>query len=230
MKDRATMARCNTLMGILGLALWAWLFGFTASATALSIRGTYTDIVGGSLGTTGPIPESATGLGGPLGSIGGFPNVTTLENIFWSTALGTGVTAHGSRTRADNATRSTLNSSSKFFAQGQVGDFTTYVVTQWAGAFSSTAPVVFSLSGHDHALLFIDGKLGRDDGGVKAIGAPIATAAAFTGEHGLDLFVADAHARQSGPEPARLLLFGATLVGLGAVVRRRMRGAPTPSV
>jgi hypothetical protein len=77
---------------------------------------------------------------------------------------------------------------------------------------------------------FIDGKFGLDDGGVKATGAPGGTAAALSGKHGLDLFFADANVRQSGFEAARLLLFGATLVGLGAVVRRRMRGDATPKV
>ena len=231
MKDCVTMERRNTLIGLLGLALSAWFFGLTASpATALSITGNYTDLAGGSFGTTGPIPRLVTGRGGPLGSslVGGFLNATTLGNIFWTTALGTGVTVDASGTRADNATRPTLNSSS--FAPGQVGDFTKYLATHWAVAFSDTAPVTFSLSGDDHAFLFIDGKLGLDDGRVKSIGARVATAAAFTGKRGLDLFFADANVRRSGPEPARLLLFGATLVGLGVVVRRRMRGAATPNV
>lgn len=233
MKDRATMEGRNTLMGLLGVALSAWLFGFTASpAMALSITGTYTDILSGSLGTTGPITGLVTGLGSSRGSsLGSGPNVTTLGDNFWSTTLGTGITADGFGTRADNATGVTLNSSSNFFAQDQVGDFSKYRVTHWAAAFSTnTAPVIFSLSGDDHAFLFIDGKRGLDDGGVEAIGAPVATAFALAGKHRLDLFFADAHVRQSGPEPARLLLFGATLVGLGAIVRRRMRAAATPSV
>lgn len=68
-------------------------------------------------------------------------------------------------------------------------------------------------------------KVGLDDGRIKAIGAPVGTAVALRGTHRLDLFFGDAQIHQSGAEPAWLLLFGAMLVGLGVVVRRRMRGA-----
>jgi len=42
-------------------------------------------------------------------------------------------------------------------------------------------------------------------------------------------FFADVHAPQSGPEPARLLVFGVALVGLAALLRRQMRGAANPT-
>lgn len=199
---------------------------------ALSITGTYSNIGSGSLGTTGPITGLVTGLGEPLGSslVGGVSNVTTLRSNFWSTTLGTGVTAGGFGTRADNASSLTPHSSSNVFAQGQVGDSTRYLDTHWAAAFSNAAPRMFLLSGDEQAFLFFDGELLLDDGGLKAPGAPVATAFALTRKHGLDLFFADVHVRQSGPEPARLLVFGVALVGLGALVRRRMRGAATPNV
>ena len=150
---------------------------------ALSITGTYSNIVSGSLGTTGPITGLVTGLGEPRGSslVGGLSNAR-------------------------------------------------YLATHWAAAFSNAAPRMFLLSGDEQAFLFFDGELLLDDGGRKAPGAPVATAFALTRKHGLDLFFADVHVRQSGPEPARLLVFGVALVGLGALVRRRMHGAATPNV
>ena len=184
-----------------------------------------------SLGTTGPLVGLMTGQGGPLGSslAGEFPNVTTLGHYFWPATLGTRVIANGFGTTADNATRLTLNVWSHLFAQGQVGDSTRYLATHWAAAFSNAAPRTFLPSGDDHAFLFGDGTLVLDDGGVKAIGAPVAIAFALTGKHGLDLFFADVHVRQSGPAPTKLLLFGAALVALGAVVRRRIPGAAKPN-
>ena len=173
MKDHATMEGRNILMGFLGLALSAFLFGFTASpAVALSITSTYTEVVSGSLGAPSPTGFVAGRLGGSLGLslVGGFPKVTALGNSFWLTTPGTDVAADGSR------------------------------------------------------------KLGFDDGGIKAIGAPVGTAVALRGTHRLDLVFADAQIHQSRLEPAWLLLFGAMLVGLGLVVRHRMHGAAKHNV
>ena len=172
MKDHATMEGRSILIRLLGLALSALLFGFTASpAMALSITSTYTEVVSASLGTPSPFMEAGR-LGGQVGSslVAGFPKATVLGNSFWPTTPAMYVTADGSR------------------------------------------------------------KLEFDDGGIKAIGAPVGTAVALTGTHRLDVFFADAQVHQPGPEPARLLLFGAALVALGLVVRRRMRRATRHNV
>jgi hypothetical protein len=155
MKDHTAMEGRNILLGLLALALPAFLFGFIASpAMALSITSTYTEVVSASLGTPSPIMEAGR-LGGQLGSslVAGFPKATVLGNSFW--------------------------------------------------------PAMPSF----------------DDGGIKAMGAPVGTGGALTGTHRFDVFFADAWVRQSWTEPAPLLLFGGTLVGLGLIVRRRMRGA-----
>jgi hypothetical protein len=67
----------------------------------------------------------------------------------------------------------------------------------------------------------------------------VTTAFSVAGNHTLDLFFADVHVKQSGitfscdgcvdststaPEPATLVLFGTTLVALGAVIRRHLKG------
>jgi hypothetical protein len=102
-----------------------------------------------------------------------------------------------------------------------------------------TAPVNFSLSADDHAFLFVDGKLVLDDGGIKPLGGGITTTFSVTGSHTLDLFFADVRVEKSGitfscegcadptstaPEPATLVLFGTTLVGIGTVIRRHLKG------
>lgn len=240
-----TMKRRGALMVAVGLALTGLLFGFAATpALALSITGTYTDIAFGSAGTGGPILGLQTGLVGPIGSglVGGFPNTATLGNNYWSTTLGTGVTADGFGTRVDNAAGLNLSFGSDFFPSGSVdGDASKYLAVHWTASFSNAAPVTFSLQADDHAFLFIDGLLVLDDGGIKGIAdtGPVNTLYTLTGNHTLDLFFADVHVVQSGinfscdgcadptsavPEPATLVLFGTTLVGLGSVLRRRLKG------
>ena len=239
------MKKRGGLMVALGLALTAGLFGFAASpAQALSISGTYTDVAFGSAGTGGPVLGFQAGLVGAIGSSlsGGFPPTGSLGNNFWLVGS-PGVTADGFGTRVDNATGLTLPAgfATNFFAQGQANDATKYLAVHWTAAFSNTLPVTFSLSADDHAFLYVDGKLVLDDGGIKGISfGSVATAFSVTGNHTLDLFFADVHAVQSAltfscagcvddststaPEPATLVLFGTTLVGLGAVIRRQLKG------
>jgi hypothetical protein len=173
--------------------------------------------------------------------IAGFPPTGTLGKNFRLVGSA-GVTANDFGTRVDNAAGLTLNFPTSFFAQGQVNDSTKYLATHWTAAFSHSAPVTFSLAAGDHAFLYVDGKLVLDDGGLKGIDAgPVTTAFSVTGKHTLGLFFSDVHVELSGitfscegcldptstapaPEPVTLVLFGTTLVGLGVVLRRRMKG------
>ena len=240
------LVRRSAVMIGLGLVLIVGLLGFAFTpAQALSISGTYTDIAFGSPGTGGPSSSTPTlGLVGPIGSglTGGFPPIGGLGNNFWLIGA-PGVTADGFGTRVDNAAGLTLNFPSNFFAQGQVDDSTKYLAAHWTAAFSNSAPVTFSLAADDHAFLYVDGKLVLDAGGIKSVGdAPPPATFSAIGNHTLDLFFADVHVSGSGlifscagcssvddptstaPEPATLVLFGTTLVSLGVVLRRRMKG------
>jgi fibro-slime domain-containing protein len=236
-----TLTRRGAVTVGLGVVLTVGLLGFAVTpAQALSISGTYTDIAFGSAGTGGAIVDTVqTGLVGS-NLVNGFPSTGTLGNNFWSIAQGTGISPDGFGTRVDNASGLTLNFPTNFFASGQADDATKYLAVHWTAAFSNTTTVNFSLSADDHAFLYVDGKLVLDDGGIKGIGnGHVTTAFSVTGDHTLDLFFADVHVVQSGltfscdgcvdststaPEPATLVLFGTTLVGLGAVIRRHLKG------
>jgi hypothetical protein len=233
-----TLKRRGATNIALGLVLAAGFFGFMAArAHALSISGTYTDIAFGSAGTGGQGVGLQPGLVGP-NLVNGFPT-GTLGNNFWSVSQGSGISADGVGTRVDNASGLTLSFPINFFASGQADDATKYLAVHWTAAFSNTAPVSFSLAADDHAFLYVDGKLVLDDGGIKPIDAGITTTFSITGSHTLDLFFADVHVDKSGitfscegcadptstaPEPGTLVLFGTTLVGIGAVIRRHLKG------
>jgi len=128
---------------------------------------------------------------------------------------------------------------SSFFAGGAASDggANGFRAVHWTGVLAITPATVLTLTADDDAWLFLNGSLltGLDNGGVKALS--LATTSTITGlaagNYTVDLFFADRHTVQSGiafsvidpiPEPATLLLFGTTLAGLGAVIRRRMKG------
>ena len=245
-----TLTRRGAVMVGLGLVLTVGLLGFAVTpAQALSISGTYTDIAFGSAGTGGAIVDAVQPnlVGGPGSSlVNGFPFTGSLGNNFWSVTQGTGISPDGLGTRVDNASGLTLNFPTNFFASGQADDATKYLAVHWTAAFSNTTTVNFSLAADDHAFLYVDGNLVLDDGGIKRIvNGLVTTAFSVTGNHTLDLFFADVQVSQSGltfscdgcvdststapdpttaPEPTTLVLFGTTLVGLGAVIRRQLKG------
>jgi fibro-slime domain-containing protein len=247
------MRKQSLMLTVVGLGMALTLTLATSPALALSLTGNYftlsathPDTLGGIDGTT------VTGLVAPA-LVGGLPVYTGVlppssgaitdlgagNTIQWWTAHTTVVTTD--IVRSDAFTGGVLGGgafASSFFPNGHVNDASGYRSVHWTGAFHVGAGgATLHLSADDDAWLFLNGNRVLDNGGVKAIGlATTSTATLVAGDYNVDLFFADRHQTQSGivfdcegcldpvPEPATLLLFGTTLAGLGAVVRRRIKG------
>jgi hypothetical protein len=123
-----------------------------------------------------------------------------------------------------------------FFPTSQGNNASFYRAVHWTGLFSAPAGASFTIQSDDHAFLFVDGQIEVDAGGIKSLGQSFfGSLGPSPGNHTFDLFFADVFRTDSGlrvacegcldpvPEPTSLLLFGTTLAGLGAVVRRKFR-------
>ena len=201
----------------------------------------------GTPGTVGAAPV-ASGTSGP--NSGPITDKNGANVIQWWTAHTTLVAVDNSvnggvsNVRTDNFVSGVLGGpgfASGFFPNGAGSDggANGFRAVHWTGTFLVGAGGAhLTLSADDDAFLFLNGNLAMDNGGVKAIGLSQTTLADLAaGTYVVDLFFADRHTTQSGiafscegcldpvPEPTTLLLFGTTLAGVGAVVRRRLKGS-----
>jgi fibro-slime domain-containing protein len=193
-------------------------------------------LLGGLPVYTGVVPPAS----GPI------TNVDGANRIQWWTAQAGVVSVDasvggGTGIRSDAFVGNVLGGpafGSSFYPSGNANNANGYRAVHWQGVFNVGAGgATLSLTGDDDAWLFLNGALALDNGGVKAITvANTVSTNLVAGDYVAELWFADRHQTQSGiaftcegcldpiPEPATLLLFGTTLAGLGAVVRRRMKG------
>jgi fibro-slime domain-containing protein len=214
------------------------------SIDGATITGLVLPALNGPAGTVGAAPV-ASGTSAP--NSGGITDKNGANVIQWWTAHTTLVavdnTVNGgvSNVRTDNFVGNVLGGpgfASGFYPNNNGNDANGFRAVHWTGTFLVGAGGAhLTLSADDDAFLFLNGNLALDNGGVKAIGlSQTSSTNLAAGTYVVDLFFADRHQTQSGiafscegcldpvPEPTTLLLFGTTLAGVGAVVRRRLKG------
>ncbi len=125
--------------------------------------------------------------------------------------------------------------------EGEAGDPYHFAV-KWTGHFyvNETKFYNYSMGSDDDSWLFIDKQLTLDLGGIHALSYTNYNLFLTKGWHSIDIFFAERHTVQSGfqlnfcsdlepgtapqiPEPATLILFGAGVMGMGIVRRRRSK-------
>lgn len=116
-------------------------------------------------------------------------------------------------------------------------DFNGFLTAEFQGTFSlpSSSKVEFTTDSDDDSLLYIDGQLVVDNGGVKNRDSVLGTDFVGAGQHSLTLFYADRDPQNAylqvsdsvteTPEPATLTLMGIGLLGFAGARRRWSRNA-----
>ena len=196
---------------------------------------------------TGTVGSTITPItGSPLAAGGHWLEANTTPILLWTVhdASGSG----GNKVALDKTSNDTFfngadgftnfldAAGTSFFPTSQGSNASLYRAVHWTGLFSAPAGASFTIQSDDHAFLFVDGALEVDAGGIKSLGQSFfGSLGAAPGNHTFDLFFADVFRTDGGlrvacegcldpvPEPTSLLLFGTTLAGLGAVVRRKFR-------